>query len=214
MRLCSKCKKYESSSWCKYCQREYYKNNKKTLLEKKAKYYQEHKEEIKNKIKKYNTDNKEKIKLKNKKYYQEHKEEFCNYKKQHRLNNITKYKERDKKYYQNNKEKIKQRERNKRKNDPLFRISNNLRRRINHFLNNKSKKFSEYIGCSLEELKVYLESKFQEGMSLDKLGKEIHIDHIIPLSTAKTEEELYKLCHYTNLQPLWAVDNLKKGNKR
>ena len=40
-----------------------------------------------------------------------------------------------------------------------------------------------------------------------------HIDHIIPLDSALSEEELYKLCHYTNLQPLWAKDNIRKGNK-
>jgi hypothetical protein len=56
------------------------------------------------------------------------------------------------------------------------------------------------------------EEKFTEGMSWDNKN-EWHIDHIIPLSSAQTEEELYKLCHYTNLQPLWAEDNLRKSNK-
>jgi hypothetical protein len=49
-------------------------------------------------------------------------------------------------------------------------------------------------------------------MSWDNYGK-WHIDHIIPLSSANNEDEVYKLCHHTNLQPLWAEDNLKKSNK-
>jgi len=49
-------------------------------------------------------------------------------------------------------------------------------------------------------------------MNLDNQGK-WHIDHIIPLSSAKTEGEFYELCHYTNLQPLWAENNIKKSNK-
>ncbi len=69
-----------------------------------------------------------------------------------------------------------------------------------------------YLGCSLEYLKNHLESKFQPGMTWENQGK-WHMDHIIPLSSTKIEKDLYKLCHYTNLQPLWAVDNLKKGKK-
>ena len=49
-------------------------------------------------------------------------------------------------------------------------------------------------------------------MSWENHGK-WHIDHIIPLSTANTEEDILNLCHYTNLQPLWAEDNIKKSNK-
>lgn len=48
-------------------------------------------------------------------------------------------------------------------------------------------------------------------MSWEKMGSEIHIDHIIPFYAAKSEEELIELAHYTNLQPLWKEDNLKKG---
>ena len=69
------------------------------------------------------------------------------------------------------------------------------------------------VGCSPEFLKDHIENQFTEGMSWELMGKYIHIDHRIPLSSAKSEEEVYKLCHYTNLQPLWAEDNLSKGSK-
>ena len=76
----------------------------------------------------------------------------------------------------------------------------------------KNKKTEEILGCDYMFIKDYLETKFTEGMSWENYGK-WHIDHIIPLSSAKTKEEFYKLCHYTNLQPLWAEENLKKYNK-
>ena len=77
--------------------------------------------------------------------------------------------------------------------------------------NNSSLKL---IGITPIELKEHLEKQFTQDMSWDNYGfYGWHIDHIIPLSSAKTEEDIYKLCHYSNLQPLWAEDNFKKSNK-
>lgn len=98
------------------------------------------------------------------------------------------------------------------KNDTLFKLKRNVRIRINKFIKNKKESSLQIIDCSYSFLKEYLENQFKDNMSWDNYG-EWHIDHIIPLSSAKTEEEVYKLCHYTNLQPLWAEENLKKGSK-
>ena len=70
----------------------------------------------------------------------------------------------------------------------------------------------EIIGCEYEQLIEHMESQFTDGMSWDNKG-EWHIDHIIPISSAVTEEDVIRLNHYTNLQPLWAKDNLFKGSK-
>jgi hypothetical protein len=100
--------------------------------------------------------------------------------------------------------------------DIIFRLSTNLRNRLNNFLKtkgyNKNSKTFEIIGCSPQQLLEHLENQFVPGMSWSNRN-EWHIDHIIPLSSAKDESEIYKLSHYTNLQPLWKVDNLKKGCK-
>ena len=100
--------------------------------------------------------------------------------------------------------------------DILFKLKALLRSRLYAFLKNKGFKkpssTTEIVGCSQEFLREHLEQKFVEGMSWENQG-EWHIDHIVPLSTAETEEDVYKLCHYTNLQPLWAKDNLIKSDK-
>lgn len=80
----------------------------------------------------------------------------------------------------------------------------------------KSDKTENILGCSIQEFIEHLQSLFTKGMTSENNGqcKECwHIDHIIPLATAKTEEEIVKLNHYTNLQPLWRDDNLSKGKR-
>jgi hypothetical protein len=154
----------------------------------------------------------------------------------YRTSNITKYKEMQKKYRDSNKLKEKERikiwkknnkktiikksieyEKNRKKIDPLYKLIRNLRSRMFNFFHKKNltknNRTIEIIGCEPEFLKEYIESKFTDGMTWEKMGKEIHIDHIIPLSSAKDNQEVLKLCHYSNLQPLWSIDNLRKGNK-
>jgi hypothetical protein len=107
-------------------------------------------------------------------------------------------------------------DRKRRANDPLYnvkkRTSTLIRNCITRKGYSKKSRTHEILGCSDEVYFKHLESQFVEGMSWENRS-EWHIDHIIPMATAKTEEEVYKLNHYTNLQPLWAKDNLEKSDK-
>ncbi len=133
---------------------------------------------------------------------------------------INAYKKTDEyKIEQKNKDKVRRynKWKNNWANDELFAIRHRLRTLVrNSFRKSGYNKFEmkteAIVGINYEEFKQYMESKFQDGMSWDNRG-EWHIDHIIPLASAKSEVELVALSHYTNLQPLWAMDNLKKGSK-
>lgn len=97
--------------------------------------------------------------------------------------------------------------------DPIYRLKCILRATLKKGIK-KTKKSNEIIGCSWEQLKHHLENQFQPNMSWDNHGQYgWHIDHILPLASATTEDDIYKLNHYTNLQPLWWEDNIKKGDK-
>jgi hypothetical protein len=100
--------------------------------------------------------------------------------------------------------------------NPKNKIKNSLRSRINELMNKKydNPRTINLVGCDYDFLMKYIESKFTENMSWDNYGYYgWHLDHIKPLSSANTKKEIYDLYHYTNLQPLWGTDNLKKSNK-
>lgn len=121
-----------------------------------------------------------------------------------------------KKYAINNRYKINESYNKRRKTDELFKLSGNLRGRIYEiFKYHKFKrgyKSESILGISYIGAKEYIEKMFADGMSWSNYG-EWHIDHIKPISCAKNKDELISLCHYTNLQPLWKEDNLRKQNK-
>lgn len=131
------------------------------------------------------------------------------------LSNHRKYRK-DPKFKQNESIYRKKYEKERLKTDILFKLRKNLRSRINKSLKsssiNKQTSSTLWLGCDINGLKLHLEKQFKSGMTWDNHG-DWHIDHIIPLSSATSEEDMYKLCHYTNLQPLWAIDNIKKGAK-
>lgn len=169
--------------------------------------------------KEYRTRMGDKWKEYRKQHYQKNIEKMRKEKKKYAESNKDKKAEYDKEYRSLNKDAIKKHKRkweSKNKYDPIFKIKRNLRRRIHHVIVDgyKSASTFELIGCTPNEFKIYIESKFQKGMSWENYGtKGWHIDHIIPCcSFDLTDPEQQKLCfHYLNQQPLWAKDNLRKG---
>jgi hypothetical protein len=170
--------------------------------------------------------NKEKIKeiklrwvIKNpeykKKYYQDNKERLKKESRSFYQKNKTKYNQQSTDWNSENKQKRKEIIK-KHKEKPEVKLKEKIRHRVYMFLKTKNLKKNnktfQIVGCSPTELKEHLEKQFTGGMNWDNQGK-WHIDHIVPLSSAKTEQEIYNLCHYSNLQPLWAEENMKKGNK-
>lgn len=106
----------------------------------------------------------------------------------------------------------------RRKEDMFFKIKSNLSSRLSDLINKRSLSTNtlELIGCDSQTFLNHIESQFTEGMTWENYGlKGWHVDHIKPLSSydLTNEEEVKKACHYSNLQPLWWEDNLKKGSK-
>ena len=161
-------------------------------------------------MKEYRVKNRDKKAKRDKEYYAKNKDKRNEYNKEWRTKNKDKIKE----WRTKNKNKKNKYQRERRKTDPLFKMKTNLRSRTSTAFKSsrwgKNSSNKEMLGCSFETAKKHLERQFTKGMSWDNQG-EWHIDHIIPLASATTEKELIKLCHYTNLQPLWAEDNLIKG---
>lgn len=156
----------------------------------------------------------------NKNYYLKNKNKIKSNVLDYSKKNYEKISEKNKIYYLNNKDKIINKNYNYKKNrisnDYLFKLICLARTRIyQSFKNNgftKRSKTYKLLGCTFQEFKEHLEKQFTKGMSWENQG-EWHLDHIYPVSLAESEEEIIKLNHYTNFQPLWAEENIRKGNR-
>ena len=226
MKVCSKCKiEKELSEFvkdnrikdgyagrCKSCINKYKKGwnekNKGKCKEYQKKYYKNNKDEILNRNKEYNKEYRKEYYKKNKEYHKEYHKKY--YKKNKEI-----LKEKYKEYRKNSKEYRNRYNRNRKKTDHLYKLKCTLRsamwRSFKKRRWNKNSKSQELLGCDFEIVKTHLEKQFTKDMNWGNYGK-WHIDHIIPLSVADNKHEVEMLCHYTNLQPLWAKDNFSKSD--
>lgn len=167
--------------------KEYYAKNKEKIKDYQKSYYQANSEKVRERTANWKSENKELVDAYNKKYRAEHSKEHAEY--------------------------IKLR----RQGDSTYKMICAVRNMLNNAFNmrmkvGKTKQTEEILGCSIEFFIEHLQSQFKDGMTLENHG-EWHIDHKVPLSSATTVEEVIKLNHYTNLQPLWAKENILKRNK-
>ena len=216
---------------CKNCQKEYQKDYRKNNKHKLKEYNIKNRDKILEYRRIYRKKNADVIKRKYKEgyynykekraiYYKENSEKIKKSSKKQRLEYYKKNKDRlnkkNSEWHKNNKDKRNKRLRERRKTNHLCKLTHNLRVRSCQAFKksrwNKKSSTKKLLGCEYETAFKHIEKQFTEGMTWDNHG-EWHIDHIVPLASAKTEEELMKLFHYTNLQPLWAKDNLTKGSK-
>jgi hypothetical protein len=187
-----------SDKKCKSCRKLYIKNH---YIQNKEKYLEHSKD--------WKESNKEKDKELRVIHYQENKEYYKSKSYEWKENNPERHKE-----YMNGwrKEWI---------NNPSNKLKSILYKFVNTGLKGKNKNQSSLNILGLnnwEEFKQHIESQFSDGMTWENYGKgknneTWHVDHIIPLSSALTEDEVYKLNHYTNLKPMWCSDNIRKSNK-
>ncbi len=188
---------------CEWVVQKYQRENL-SLVRKKARqqYFQK-------KAKQYYYENIEKHKENSRLWHEKNPEYSANYSREYSKNNKSKNRKYARKYYKTI-----------RKNDFNYIFAQKIRDRLRKALKaqraNKNNTTWELTGCGRIELKKYLESLFTDGMKWDNLGLHgWHIDHIRPCASFDlTDPEQQKICfHYSNLQPLWAKDNRKKGAK-
>lgn len=187
----------------------WYKKNRDRVLAGQKEYYEKNKE----RKKKYQAENADRIKARKSAYVKNNSQKFKDYYKQYYENPVNK--ERKRSLAKARSRDIRKRVKDAYANDPVFRIKTLLRNRLARALRlkNQRKLFShmDFIGCTPAALIRHIEEQFTDGMSWSRRG-EIHIDHIKPLSSFDLTDEIQcmQACHYTNLRPLWAKDNLTR----
>jgi len=187
-------------------QRKYRSENKEAFSQRAAKYYAENKKSFADKNRNYREKNKESIADCKRKYNAENKEAVADSKRKYRIEN----KENMAGYFRNYQ---KQRRSENPKFAMIHRISSRMRLALSAKGLTKTTKTMQALGCTSDQFQNHIELQFSKGMNWANRDK-WHLDHIVPISSAETEEDVIRLSHYLNLRPLWAEENLSKSNKQ
>ena len=201
-------------------QREWVKKNKEKKREQDRKYREAHREEIKAAHKAWRDKNRKHLNEQQREKYRENPGAFKERKDRYISSHLEQVKESRTRYKTENRQRCTDYERNKRQTDPVYRFRTSVRCLIWGYNKKKGYKGNkstwEVIGCDFDAFLAYIQSQFEDGMTLENYGHgkgKWNIDHIIPICTAQTDEDIERLNHYTNLRPLWAEDNYKKSKK-
>lgn len=222
---------------------DYYKKNKDSIQKKHKEYYSKYEvkerirartrtEEYKNRRREYEKTHKNIIKRKREKYYASHRTAIVAHNAEYRRKNPDKsrqwaktYRERhkeqiakyQKEYAEKNRPKIRERVNDRLHSDQLFKVKEQTRNMIRGSLRSKGHKKTsstkDILGCDLDFFFEHLKRTWFDRYGRPWNGEDFHIDHIIPLATAKTEDDVMRLCHYTNLRMLTPEENLDKHDK-
>lgn len=183
---------------------------------KQAEKYQLKREYYIEKAKQNHQANKERDNERNRKYQKENADKLNAQKLIYRSNNREKTRAWNKKYRDANKDKIMSKLRERRRNDPFLRLRDAIRGSIRAYLGSKKTRRGstfEIVGCTPDFLRGHLEKQFKPGMTWENYGSHWHVDHRIPLASGNSADEIKGLSHWTNLQPLEALENIIKSDK-
>lgn len=209
-----------STRQCTECQREYYQERKDELSAAHRKWREENRERKSAMDAEYREKNKDRLREVKREYRRRNRKEIAAHKKIYREENADYIRQWKRDWEARNRGRLNSKkseyEKEKRRSDPLYSIKRRMRVRVSRFIRvkgyEKSRSTEEMVGCTWEELKTHIERQFTKGMSWENMS-DWHIDHIVPLAKARSEEEAESLNHFTNLRPCWAKDNLSKADK-
>lgn len=235
MKRCTKCKKHKQLNEfnrdnarkdglrpsCKECKKKWIEQNRSVVKALSKNWYEKNKDHVNQNSNKWYGQNKQKQKYYSMEYRQKNTKKLSESKRKWYEKNKDKCREKSKTYYKSNREKIVANIKDRRDSDSVFRLRNNISSLIRASIRNggfrKNTKTMQILGCSFLDFKQYLDMRFIEryGILPEDVLKDfdIHVDHIIPVSSALSEEELISLNHFSNLEYRFACENQSKGAK-